>query len=163
MAPRATQIATVGDGRDRAPASVGDPVAAQWWCRRAADAQRVAAAATARLRCLESPDGSADPSAAAGHSQSDISAVIEKAAKRLHVILFSDEEISANAERIIARVDEEIETLRRAGHLKSVNRSYQTYRMEAAARGEKAAPYADWFNKYRANLVRQLAGALRYV
>jgi hypothetical protein len=35
--------------------------------------------------------------------------------------------------------------------------------MEAAARGEKAAPYADWFNKYRANLVRQLAGALRYV
>jgi hypothetical protein len=35
--------------------------------------------------------------------------------------------------------------------------------MEASARGEKAAPYADWFNKYKAKLVRQLASALRYV
>jgi hypothetical protein len=35
--------------------------------------------------------------------------------------------------------------------------------MEAAARGEKAVPYADWSSKYRANLVRQLAAALRYV
>lgn len=60
-------------------------------------------------------------------------------------------------------MDEEIETLQRAGQLKSVNRSYRAHRIEASARGEKAAPYADWFNKYEANLVRQLAAALRYV
>jgi hypothetical protein len=160
----ATQIATVGDGCEHLPASVGAPVAAQWWCRRATDAQRVAAAATARLRRPESRDGPAARSAiGSSPSPSDIIAAIEHAAKRLHVTLYSDEEISADAARGIARVDEEIETLQRAGQLKSVNRSYRAYRIEASARGEKVAPYADWFKKYRANLVRQLAAALRYV
>jgi hypothetical protein len=130
----------------------------------AADAQRVAVAATARLRRLESRDDAAGRSViGSSPSPSDIVAAIEHAARRLHVTLYSEEEISADAQRIIMRVAEEIETMRRAGQLKSVNRSYQTYRMEAAARGEKAAPYGDWFNKYKENLVRQLAAALRYV
>jgi hypothetical protein len=159
-----TQIAVVGDERDRAAAGVGDTVTAQWWCRRAADAERVATAATARLRRLESQDDAALPPAAErGASPRDIAGVIAHAAKRLHVKLYSDEEISADAQTIIMRVEQELETLQRAGQLKTVNRSYRTYRTEASARGEKALPYADWFNKYRANLVRQLAAALRYV
>ena len=79
------------------------------------------------------------------------------------VTLYADDDISADAERIVARVNEEIETMQRTGQLRSVNQSYRAYRMEAAARGEKAASYADWFNRYRVNLVRQLAAALRYV
>ena len=60
-------------------------------------------------------------------------------------------------------MDEEIEALRGSREFKSVNQSYRTYRMEASARGEKVTPYAQWLNKYKANLVRQLANALRYV
>jgi len=63
---------------------------------------------------------------------------------------------------VIARVDEEMERLQRAGELKSVNRSYRTYRTETTARGETALPYARWLNEYNANLVRQLAAALRF-
>ena len=77
-------------------------------------------------------------------------------------MLYTDEEIVAAAMAAIARVDEEIERLQRAGELKSVNRSYKIYRTETTARGEMALPYAQWFNEYKANLVRQLAAALRF-
>jgi hypothetical protein len=136
--------------------------AVSWWCRRAVDAARVAAAATARLRRLESQDAaSGQPVGDTGVSPTDLAAAIAQAAKRLHVVVFTDEQISAEAEQVIARVEEEIETLQRAGQLKSVNQSYRAYRMDAAVRGEKAAPYADWFNKYKAKLVYELAAALR--
>ncbi len=161
--PAAMQIVVVGDGGGDASANAGDIVAILW-CRRAADATRVASAATVRLRRLESQDDAASAVAANGPPWPDvISAAIEQAAKRLLVTLYADDDISADAERIVARVNEEIETMQRTGQLRSVNQSYRAYRMEAAARGEKAAPYADWFNKYRVNLVRQLAAALRYV
>jgi len=52
--------------------------------------------------------------------------------------------------------------LRQAGELKTVNRAYRSYRIEAAACGDKALPYARWFDKYKQDLVRQLAAALRY-
>jgi hypothetical protein len=158
------RIVTVSDGRDHAAAGVGDAVAPQWWCRRAADAERVATAATARLRRLESKDDSAALSAAGvPPSPGVISAVVERTAKRLQVKLYADEEIAADAQSIIMRVEEEIGNLQRTGQLKSINKSYRAYRLEVSARGEKASPYADWLNKYRANLVRQLAAALRYV
>ena len=64
---------------------------------------------------------------------------------------------------VVARVDEEIERLQRSGDLKSVNKSYRAYRLETSARGEKTLRYAEWMDKYRENLVRQLAAALRYV
>jgi hypothetical protein len=158
-----TRIVATGGGCDDVPPGV-ENAAVPWWCRRATDAARVATTATVRLRRLESRDASSDRSAGrAAASPTDISALIEKAAKRLYVVLVTDEQISAEAERAIARVDEEIETLRRAGQLKSVNQSYRIYRMDAAARGEKAAPYIDWFDKYRAKLVRELAAALRSI
>jgi hypothetical protein len=91
-----------------------------------------------------------------------LSAAIESAAKRFRVVLYSDEEICADAEGIIGRVEEKIENLKRGGEMKSVNQSYRAHRLAATARGEKAAPYADWLNKYTADLVRELAATLRY-
>jgi hypothetical protein len=158
-----TGVVATGDGGNGASPGARQ-VAVSWWCRRAADASRVAAVATARLRRLESQDAaSGQPAGRGALSPTDISAAIEQAAKRLHVALCADEQIAADAERVIARVEQEIETLQRAGQLKSVNQSYRAYRMDAAARGEKAAPYADWINKYKAKLVRELAAALRFV
>jgi hypothetical protein len=115
------------------------------------------------LRRRESQDELPHPlPAPSAPTAGELSAGVQGAAKRLRVALYSDNEIFADADRIIARVEEEIENLKRAGQLKSVNQSYRAYRLEASARGEKAAPYAEWFNKYKANLVRELAAALRY-
>jgi hypothetical protein len=139
------------------------PETARWWCRYAKDADQVAAAATARLRRRESQDDLPHPPPSPSAPPADrLSAAVQGAAKRLRVALYSDDEIFADADRTITRVEEEIESLKRAGQLKSVNRSYRAYRLEASARGEKAASYAEWFNKYKANLVRELAAALRY-
>jgi hypothetical protein len=128
----------------------GEDVAARCWCRRAADAERVAAAATARLKRSQSR----------GDAAADAIAV---AAKRLAVALYSEDEVCLEAAGIIARVDDEFERLRRGGELTAVNRSYRDLRVEASARGEKVPPYAEWIGKYRQNLVRQLAAALRQV
>jgi hypothetical protein len=144
---------------------------ARWWCRRASDAERICAVATARLRRRQ-PGGetSAPPVRASSPCREDPAAMlaaardaIAGAAKRLNVTLYSNEEIAAEATRIIERVDEEIEALRGSREFKSVNQSYRTYRMEASARGDKVIPYAQWLNKYKADLVRQLANTLRYI
>jgi hypothetical protein len=141
----------------------------RWWCRRPSDAERVCAAATRRLRrlrlCDETSHRSAGDARSAGNpaaTQALAAEAVTAVAKRLGVALYSDEEITADAEAVILRVEEEIEAMRLAGDFKSVNRSYRAYRMEAAAAGEKVVPYAQWFNKYKAKLVRELAGALRY-
>jgi hypothetical protein len=146
---------------------------ARWWCRRVSDAERLAAAAMRRLRRCESRSGAAavavpeDASSPASDDASDAFALaaeaIAGAAKRLDVTLFSDDEIAAEAMAVVARVDEEIERLHRSGDLKAVNKSYRAYRIETSARGERTARYAEWMDKYRVNLVRQLAAALRYV
>jgi hypothetical protein len=86
---------------------------------------------------------------------------IAAAAERLGIALYADEEVVADAAAIIARVDGEIGRLQQAGELKSINRSYRTYRLESSARGEKVLRYAEWINKYKENLARQLAAALR--
>lgn len=148
---------------DANPALRPQGAIALWWCRHAKDAERVAVAATARLRRRESQDdGAGSPSVVSAPLLDDLCAAVEGAAKRLRINLYADDEICADADGIIARVEEEIENLKRAGQLKSVNQSYRAYRLEASTRGEKAAPYAEWFNKYKANLVRELAAALRY-
>jgi hypothetical protein len=156
------RIAVIGQPHAQAAKGPSAVSALRWWCRSAADAERVAGSATRALR-RESKDGIVQPSLdASGPASHHVSAVVEGAARRLCVALYSDDDIAMDAERIIARVDAEIESLKRAGELKSVNQSYRAYRLQASARGEKAAPYADWLNQYKANLVRELAAALRH-
>lgn len=150
--------------RISAPASLGAGALAEgetahvWWCRRRADAERLAAAAARQWqrRAQRQQESSASPQAVA-----DAAAAIEKAAERLGIRVWPDEEIAAEAVGLIASVEEQLEHLRRGGQLRAVNRSYRTHRMQAAARGEKTPTYAAWFADYKADLVRRLAKALR--
>jgi hypothetical protein len=161
------RISAVGQGSGGVPAPA--TAEARWWCRRAADAERVAVAAMRRLRRRESSDGAAPECVSSPVLGDAFDALaladeaIAGAAKRLNIALSSDEEIAAEAMAVVARVDKEIERLHRSGDLKSVNTSYRAYRLEASARGEKTLRYAEWMDKYRKNLVRELAAALRYV
>jgi hypothetical protein len=125
-----------------------------------------------RLRRCDSRDGGAPAapqcvsSPASGDASDALALAFEAiagAAKRLNIALLSNEEVAADAMTVAACVDEEIERLQRSGDLKSVNKSYRAYRLEMSARGEKTLRYAEWMDKYRENLVRQLAAALRYV
>jgi hypothetical protein len=134
----------------------------RWWCRRAADAERIVASAARSLRRESKNDTSGSSPGQSARTPHDVLAAVESASRRLGVPLYSDAHIAADAEGIIGRVEEEIENLKRAGELKSVNQSYRSYRLQASACGEKAAPYAVWLNRYKANLVRELATALRF-
>ena len=111
------------------------------------------AAAAARLHSRETRDGAA---------LSACQAVV-RAAKQRHVDLHSDAEILEHATAAIARIDDELERLRKSGDLRPVNKSYQSYRHEAAAKGERVVPYAQWMLGYREELVRKLAATLRYL
>ena len=73
----------------------------------------------------------------------------------------SDNEVRRAALTVIARVDGEIARLQHTGGLKSVNRSYRDYRLQAAALGERVIPYAAWMIRYKAHLVREIAANLR--
>lgn len=128
---------------------------ARWWCRRLSEADDIAAAATARLR-RDAPETSAA-------AKDFANAAIARVAKRRAVDLYADDEVAAHAANAITRIDAELEQLRRCGDLRTVNKSYQSYRLEAAARGERVVPYAQWMLGYKENLVRQLAATLRHL
>jgi type III secretion system FlhB-like substrate exporter len=148
------RIAATGQA-DGSQLAATETVQARWWCRRASDAEDVAAAAAARLR-RHAPDVSADAARRAGEA-------ITRAAKRRNVDLLPDQDIIDQAATVIARIDDELEQLRQSGALRSVNKSYHTYRLEAAARGERVMPYAQWMLGYKEALVRKLAETLRYL
>jgi hypothetical protein len=136
---------------------------AHWWCRRAADAARIAAAARAALRRRRESSTAPGACSAAGDSQeiSFACTTIEGAARRYGVVLFSDDDIAAHAAEITARVDAELQKLKESGDLKSVNQAYKAHRLERSGRGERALRYDEWMRRYRADLVRQAAAALR--
>ena len=73
----------------------------------------------------------------------------------------SDDQICNDALMVAARVDDEIARMQRVGTLKPVNKSYRAYRLEASSRGERVLPYGAWMNRYKANLVREIAANLR--
>lgn len=130
-----------------APAAA-ETVQAHWWCRRAVEAEGVAAAAARLLR--RRTDDRALPGAA-----------VAEAAKKLGIAIFSDEEIAAEADSVIARVEAEMQKQQQSGALKSVNRAYRAYRLETSARGERVLRYDEWIRKYKESLIRQVASALR--
>jgi hypothetical protein len=135
-------------------------VRARWWCRHAADAARVAASA-GRLLHRES-NGHLDcgkGSAAIAHAE----AAVLVAAKKLAVALHSEEDIADQAMNVAARVDAELQQQYAAGGLKSVNKSYRSYRLETSGRGERILRYDEWMRKYKENLVREVASALRQI
>ncbi len=116
------------------------------WCRREAEAACIAATAAKLLR--RKPD--ADPGR-----------IIQAAAKKLGVVVQTDDEIAVEAMSVAARIALEMRKQQQAGELKSVNRAYRSYRLEAATRGERALRYDAWMQRYRENLVRQAAATLR--
>jgi hypothetical protein len=73
----------------------------------------------------------------------------------------SDEAIRRDALAVAARVEAEVARLHAAGGLKSVNKSYRQYRLDASARGERVMRYADWMDRYKADLIREIAANLR--
>jgi len=156
---------------DASPFAAAESVQARWWCRRATEAARVAAAATARLRRRGSLDGGATPStpalacveAEASSAVLPACASVEAAAQRFNIVLRSDDEILDEAMDVVGRVDAEMQKLQNSGGLKSINKAYRRYRLEASGRGERILRYDEWMRKYRENLVRKLASTLRYV
>jgi hypothetical protein len=150
--PGGVRIAAAAPGAEItcAPAEIAH---CRWWCPRASEAAAIATAAAARLRNCETCDGAA---------LSACQAVV-RAAKQRNVDLYADEEILGQAMAAIARIDDELEHLRQSGDLRQVNRSYQSYRRDAAAKGERVVPYAQWMLGYKEELVRKLAATLRYL
>jgi hypothetical protein len=123
-----------------------ETVEARWWCRRRSQANRVVAA----VRLTRS----AASVALIGES-------VARAAERQGIALVSDDEIAEEAMRAIVRLDAEVERQMQTGALKSVNKSYRAYRLETSARGERVLRYADWMERYKADLVRDIAANLR--
>lgn len=161
-------VAELGDGD--AP-KAAETVRARWWCRRPAQAERVAASANARLRRGKSRHGEIGaplPDAPHGDDGGSTQMLLAresiiKAAAQYDVVLQSDDELFEEAAGVIARIDGEMERLQRLGELKSINKSYQKYRIEATQRGESVRPYQHWMGRYKENLVRELASTLRYL
>ncbi len=148
-----------------APADRAD-VVAHWWCRRDADAARIAAAARTALRRREAKGEVTDAPGAqsVGFDSQGFTiacAAVVDAARRHGVALFSDDDIAVHAAAIAARIDAELQKLKESGGLKPVNQAYKTYRLESSGRGERVLRYDEWMRQYRANLVRQAAAALR--
>jgi hypothetical protein len=148
--------------------ATADGAHARWWCRRAADAERVAAAAARLLRRESKKLPIGMPAPAVASQQPDEYAAISRAetavlaaAHRLNVVLQSDQEIAEEAAQVIARLEAEMQQQQRCGGLKAVNKAYRDYRLATSARGERVLRYDEWMSQYRQNLVRQVAAALR--
>jgi hypothetical protein len=150
--PDGVRIAAAAPGAEIACAPA-ETVHCRWWCPRAFEAASIATAAAARLRSSETCNGAV---------LSACQAVV-RVAKQRNVDLYSDEDILEQATAVIARIDDELEQLRKSGDLRPVNKSYQSYRCEAAAKGERIVPYAQWMLGYKEELVRKLAATLRYL
>jgi hypothetical protein len=147
-----TRIIALAPGEGNA-SSAAASVRTCWWCRRADDAARVAASA-ARTLLRESSDAA---------SSARAEAVVLAAAKKLDVALHSEQDIADEAMNVAARVDAELAQQQQQGALKSINKAYRSYRLDSSARGERVLRYDEWMRKYRENLVRQIAAALRQI
>jgi hypothetical protein len=150
--PNGVRVAVAGPGAEITCAPA-ETVHCRWWCPRAFEAASIATAVGARLRNRETRDGAALLACQA----------VVRAAKQRHIELHSDEVVVEQAMAAIARIDDELERLRKCGDLRPVNKSYQSHRRDAAAKGERVVPYAQWMLGYKEELVRKLAATLRYL
>jgi len=160
--PAAARIIVVAPGD--AALDAAENVAARWWCRHAADAARLAAAARRSLR-RESNDAAITAGGGRGDdsSPSRARAALLTAAQKFNVALQSDQEIAADAINVAARIEAEMRKQQQCGGLKSVNKAYRAYRLDAGGRGERVLRYDQWMSRYVENLVRQAACALRQI
>jgi hypothetical protein len=134
---------------DQEPALAnGDSVQARWWCK-SEHAEWLCKPATRAV------------SAVGQKNTRDAGRAVVSAAKRLGIVLRSDNEIADEASAVIARLEDEIAAQQRRGELKSVNRAYRDYRLAASARSEKVMRYAQWMERYKAKLAREIAQNLR--
>lgn len=129
-----------------AGATADGPGHVRLWCRREAEAVCIASAAAKNLR--RKPD-------------SDAGEAILRAAEKLGIAMQTDEEIATEAVTVASRIAQETQKQQQSGELKSVNQAYRSYRLDANARGERALRYDAWMQRYREDLVRQVAAALR--
>jgi hypothetical protein len=150
--PDGVRVTAAAPGAEIACAPA-ETVHCRWWCPRAHEAASIATAVAARLHSRETCDGAA----------LSICQAVVRAARQRNVDLLSDEEILEQATAVIARIDDELERLRQSGDLRPVNKSYQSYRRDAAVKGERIVPYAQWMLGYQEELVRKLAATLRYL
>jgi hypothetical protein len=77
------------------------------------------------------------------------------------VARLSEPALRSDALAVVARVEAEIARLQSTGGLKTVNASYRQYRLAVSARGEPVIRYADWMQRYKADLIREIAENLR--
>ena len=150
--PGGVRVVAAEPGADIVCAAA-ETVQCRWWCPRAHEAASIATAVAARLHSRETCDGAA----------LSICQAVVRAARQRNIDLLSDEEILEQATAVIARIDDELERLRQSGDLRPVNKSYQSYRRDAAVKGERIVPYAQWMLGYQEELVRKLAATLRYL
>jgi hypothetical protein len=150
--PDGVRVVAAAPGAEIACAPA-ETVHCRWWCPRTFEAASIATAVAARPHNRETCDGAALAACQA----------VVRAAKQRNVELYADEEILEQAMAAIARIDDELERLRKSGDLRPVNRSYQSYRRDAVAIGERVVPYAQWMLGYKEELVRKLAATLRYL
>jgi hypothetical protein len=132
----------------------GAAVQGRWWCKSAQQADWLIEGVARAMRNAQWDDADAVSRFCSG---------VTDAAKGLGIVLRADDEIAGEAAAVVARLEAEIAAQQRAGTLKSVNRGYRDYRLEASARGEKVLRYADWMARYKAKLVREIAQNLRSV
>lgn len=142
------------DGAEDGALGAGETFHVRWWCRRAIEAERIVTAVKSRWRRHQSRFEGADAVPFACESILD-------AARLLNVALQTDQEVIDAALAVAARIDSEVDGMQRRGELKSINKSYRAYRIEASARGEPVLRYQDWMGGYKDKLVRQLAATLR--
>jgi hypothetical protein len=74
---------------------------------------------------------------------------VELVAGDLGVMLEADASLRDRAEATVRAVDLEVEAMKRAGELRSVNQAYRQHR--------RAHPWCAWFDNYRAGLIRAAA------
>jgi hypothetical protein len=140
------RIIAVAAGDDAAATDQQEQV--RLWCKREAEADCVATAATRILR--------RKPAA-------DAAEAILAEARKLDIAVQSDEETAGDAMTVATRVALEMQRQQQSGELKSLNQAYRSYRLEASARGERALRYDAWMARYREDLVRKVAATLRQI